>query len=127
MKWIQFNINWNAKVKLTNEGKKILAEYLGGKIPDWFIQSYNEGNGYFRFQLHELANIFGQELYNGNPHFPFETTIFLSCQEKPLKICPVCGNIFEPKPRQLYCSPKCASRKTSKDHYERHKKKKKQN
>lgn len=43
---------------------------------------------------------------------------------KPLSVCPVCGNFFEPKGKQLYCNPKCQSKKTSKDYYERHKKKK---
>ena len=78
MREIKVNMNDNVKVRLTDKGKEILKEYWNWKdeIPDWFEDGYNEGGGYYRFQLHELAHIFGKELYNGNMNLPFETEIF---------------------------------------------------
>ena len=71
---IKFNINDNVKVKLTDKGKEVLGKYWGGKMPDWYA-NYHEGNGYYKFQLHELARIFGEELFNGNMNLPFEPEI----------------------------------------------------
>lgn len=79
--WIKFNINDYVKVRLTERGREMLKEYWGGKVPDWF-EDYSEGNEYYRFQLHEFANIFGKELYNGNSNLPFETEIYFSQEVK---------------------------------------------
>ena len=76
-KWHKFNINHYVKVKLTSRGKEILAKKWDGKIPDWFYKHYDEGEGYYRFQLHELMQTFGEEMYNGNTNIPFETKIYI--------------------------------------------------
>lgn len=81
MKEIKFNMNDNVKVRLTDKGKEVLKEYWKGKIPDWFENGYNEGDGYYRFQLHELAHIFGKEFYNGNMNLPFENRLYLLKEE----------------------------------------------
>ena len=75
--WIKFNINDNVKVRLTDRGKEVLKEHWDGKIPDWF-ENYHEGDGYYRFQLHDLIQIFGKELYLSNSNLPFETEIYFS-------------------------------------------------
>ena len=74
-KWFEFNVNDYVKVKLTKKGFGILAKYYEGEIPKWF-ENYSEGNGYYRFQLHVLMDIFGSEMYNGNPKLPFNNNIY---------------------------------------------------
>ena len=76
-RWHKFNTNHNVKVKLKPKGMEILAEKWGGTIPNWFHKHYDEGEGYYRFQLHELMLIFGEEMYNGNMNLPFKTEIYI--------------------------------------------------
>ena len=74
--WQKFNVNKDVKVKLTPEGIKILIEKYNGEIPEWF-ENYYEGNGYYRFQLHDLMKTFGEYCYIGNSKLPFEMNIFI--------------------------------------------------
>jgi len=76
-----FNINDTVKVKLTEAGRNILRDRHDeaySSVPQ-FIEKPEyklpevDSNGYTKFQLHELMNIFGGSLYNWA--LPFETTI----------------------------------------------------
>lgn len=70
MKEIQFNINDIVKVKLTEEGKDILAKAYGGNIPEFFYKQYVD-DGWWEFQLWDLMQTFGSHLYNGQNKLPF--------------------------------------------------------
>lgn len=72
MSYINFNANDSVKVRLTDEGKKILAKHYGGSIPYWYTEIYEGKDGWWKFQFHDLANIFGESLYMGNMKLPFE-------------------------------------------------------
>lgn len=76
MKEIKINVNDFVKVKLREPGFEILKIYYGGEIPDFFEKDYGLGDGFYKFQLHTLMNIFGDVMYNGNMDMPFETDIF---------------------------------------------------
>jgi hypothetical protein len=80
MSYINFNANDSVKVRLTHTGRKILAAYWGGKIPEW-RKRYVDENGLDSFQFHELAYIFGKHLYNGNADLPFETDMKIEVKE----------------------------------------------
>lgn len=78
---IQFNINYNVKVKLTPEGEAELKRQhieLAKHYPQ--VNPYKlkpeDDKGYVTFQLHILMNTFGHMLILGQPT-PFETTIIL--------------------------------------------------
>ena len=85
-----FNINEPVKVKLTEEGIRILENRHNNllnqysdkpevrKILGEFKTPEVDENGYSSFQLWELMNIFGSYMYNGNPKVPFEMTIAIS-------------------------------------------------
>ena len=75
---IEFNVNEHVQVKLTDDGIKILRGYYNYNMD----KSYSIGNGWYRFQLHELAHIYGEHLYNGNMNIPFETTIKFIIKKK---------------------------------------------
>lgn len=75
-KWFKFNLNDLVKVKLSDRGKELVKKYYGSHSFDWFEVNH-EGDGYYRFQLHELASIFGKELRFGSSPLPFETEIYL--------------------------------------------------
>ena len=64
----KYNINEYVYVKLTEEGKRLLEEFydsmgLIGEIKTLFPTTRG---GYTRFQLYEIALIFGKHLYNGS-------------------------------------------------------------
>jgi hypothetical protein len=60
------NINEWVKVKLTDYGWEVLWE-RGHNI---YVKT--DAEGYSKFQLWDLMNIFGHTLYLGNPKAPFE-------------------------------------------------------
>lgn len=80
MSYVNFNANDSVKVRLTRTGRKILAAYWGGEIPEW-RKGYVDENGLDSFQFHELAQIFGEHLYNGNPDLPFEMNMKIEVKE----------------------------------------------
>jgi len=82
MRIIKFNANNNVKVKLTAEGKDILAKYWGGAIPNWYTKSYIDKDGWWKFQFHTLANIFGESLQMGNMKLPFEMNMKIEVKEE---------------------------------------------
>ncbi|WP_372011406.1 hypothetical protein NBRC13296_12670 [Paenibacillus chitinolyticus] len=67
MALLKFNINIPVHVKLTEHGQNILNDYYTGygylKVP--------ELDGYYKFQMHELMNIFGRH-HNMGFDVPFE-------------------------------------------------------
>ena len=77
------NINTDIWVKLTEEGNKIIlmkeVNNFGKPMP---IKRETK-NGYTRFQLWEVMNLFGEELYHGNNKLPIETDIMI--EESDLK------------------------------------------
>lgn len=73
------NLNDFVWVRLTAEGKSQLGHYYaeGSQLADADvinnIVSYHEvEEGWSKFQLHELMNIFGSRLYNGATEQMFE-------------------------------------------------------
>lgn len=73
---MKININDSVTVKLTEAGEKRLRDYFT-KIPDLNISQ----DKVFKAQLWELMNIFGPEMYMGNPDSMFEGDIFYdACQ-----------------------------------------------
>ena len=75
--WHPFNANFDVKVKLTAEGKSILAKHWGGAIPGWYTKHYIDGDGWWQFQFHDLANIFGESLRMGNMKLPFDMNMMI--------------------------------------------------
>ena len=88
----QINLNSQVKVKLTEEGIKILEnnhncllkQYGGGekakKLFGEFVPSEVDENGYSSFQLWVLMNTFGNYMYNGNMNPPIEMNIIVENQ-----------------------------------------------
>lgn len=79
--WIDFNMNNDVKVKLTDYGKQILADKFSN-IPGIDVNKILnyikvDSNGYYEFQLWDLMSTFGEYLYNGCK-LPFETNIKFS-------------------------------------------------
>jgi hypothetical protein len=66
---INFNINNNVYVRLTEKGRSVLfSQNISPPLED--------ENGYGKWQLWVLMNTFGPHLWNGSP-VPFEPTIKL--------------------------------------------------
>jgi Mn-dependent DtxR family transcriptional regulator len=79
-----FNVNDYVYVRLTDEGKKVMADGLRKLgLREELITDIISGkeketkDGWTRFQLHDLMNTFGHVMINGNPRLPFETRIRL--------------------------------------------------
>jgi hypothetical protein len=70
---IQFNINDFVKVRLTDYGRDILRQKLDSRHS--FEQV--DAQGYTRFKLWELMNIFGLHIYNGAMRQCFDANIVL--------------------------------------------------
>ena len=68
---IPFNVNHNVRVRLTDYGRKILANDPMGPYP------YTEVDGWSTFQLWRLMELFGQYMFMGSPPVPFETEIMI--------------------------------------------------
>jgi hypothetical protein len=77
---MKFNINEKVKVKLTPKGNGILRDK--GENPNDLMK---DENGFVEFQLWELMNLFGQQMYNGCTNIPFETTIIIPDKKAPPK------------------------------------------
>ena len=83
-----FNINEYVKVKLTEEGVKILkAQYeetlkqmnpQSRKAMGPFKKPKVDSEGYSEFQLWELMKYFGNYMYIGNMNIPFDMNIKIS-------------------------------------------------
>lgn len=76
-----FNINNNVYVRLTDYGRKIhrniynaIAKEYAGKLPWAYKAPKEDKEGWSKWQLHDLMNIFGEFMVMGC-ELPFETTI----------------------------------------------------
>ena len=83
MSEIKFNINHNVKVRLTNHGISVWAEncnkYSRNPLTAESILELKDRvdkDGYTKFQMHELMDIFGDKIYMGNK-LCFDTDIIL--------------------------------------------------
>lgn len=70
---IQFNINNSVKVRLTDYGRDILRQKLDLRHSFERV----DAQGYTKFQLWELMNIFGSYIYNGSTRQCFNANIAL--------------------------------------------------
>lgn len=77
MSKVEFNINEYVWVKLTPHGEKIWRadrkQYMD-HLPDWATLPEPDADGFHKFQLWALMNLFGEHCYNGGENC-FETTI----------------------------------------------------
>lgn len=83
-----FNINNYVKVKLTEEGLKILKSQYNEMLKQMAPQARKsmgpfkppkvDKNGYSEFQLWGLMQHFGSYMFNGNMNPPLELTIKIS-------------------------------------------------
>ena len=72
---IDFNVNSRVWVKLTPHGHDLRRRFFERLcLPDGKIPELKEIDGWSRWQLWDLMNVFGQHMYNGCS-VPFETTI----------------------------------------------------
>lgn len=86
MKIARHNINYNVWVKLTPEGKKQYRKYYRDLFRN--ISSFIEvkklpapDNGWYKFQMWELMEVFGPALYMGC-RVPFETEIRIEVEDE---------------------------------------------
>ena len=82
MKKIPFNLNDNVKVKLTEKGLNILRvdhDELRTHVPSLreFTPPTVDSEGYSTFQLWDLMERFGNQMYMGNTNYPIEMDIKL--------------------------------------------------
>lgn len=83
-----FNINSFVKVKLTEEGIRILEYQYNERLKEMspqirktmghFKKPRVDKKGYSEFQLWELMHHFGNYMYNGNMNPPFDMNIKIS-------------------------------------------------
>ncbi len=67
---MNINLNEYVKVKLTKYGELMYDNYMSSK--KYPISLRFDEQGYSKFQLWDLMNIFGSVMYLGNPNVPFE-------------------------------------------------------
>ena len=75
------DFNDSVWVKVTPHGKQFRKSYykrLGIKAPA--LERY--AGGWTRMQLHEIAHLFGSEMYSSNPYCPIETTFLIEVPKK---------------------------------------------
>lgn len=77
-KIIEFNINDEIKVKLTECGKDVLLKYRDRKdFPEYYSNCIDD-DGYCSFLFWEFTNIYGRHFYNGQPNqFIVNNTILI--------------------------------------------------
>jgi hypothetical protein len=75
-----FNINDYVYVRLNDTGRKIYGDYWA-KYSCEPIPLIEEDNGYSKWQLWDLMNVFGEHIFNGC-RMPFDCNILI--QEKDL-------------------------------------------
>lgn len=75
MKYKPVNINSMVKVKLTDVGRKIHEAYFPN------IEIDVDEDGYTKFQVWRLMNIFGQWLTIGGGEHPFDLEILVEVDE----------------------------------------------
>lgn len=79
-RWLDFNINQSARVKLTERGCQVYREFyeLYGIQDAW---PETDDDGWYEAQLHDVMSIFGSEVLLGAP-LVFETNIQLQVRDR---------------------------------------------
>jgi len=85
-RWMDFNINYRIRVRLTPHGREILRRNhrtLFGSRADEFrmIEVKENAEGWSEWQLWRLAHEFGSDMYMGGVQ-PFETTIQIDTEQR---------------------------------------------
>lgn len=75
----QFNFNDFVKVRLTDYGRDVLAMKMNSRTST----PETDADGYTKFQLWELMNVFGEHLCNGRP-VPFNPNIIFPAVSDPV-------------------------------------------
>lgn len=85
MATVEFNVNDFVKVKLTEHGLRMLQKQHVDlfschptimRAPIWQPPAI-DAEGYSKFQLHVLMDLFGRQMQMGSSQLPFETNILL--------------------------------------------------
>lgn len=79
MQLLQFNINLYVRVKLKDEGIKLLSDYYNMPIED--IKSIYQDGIYFKFQMWEFMRIYGGRNINIGGNVPFYTDILFDLKD----------------------------------------------
>jgi hypothetical protein len=110
----EMNFNESVRVRLTDEGRRILAERhdeLRLRVPGVgpHIPKAEDEEGLVSFQLWDLMHVFGPFMFLGNPRLPIEADIRFrlrsrqspTSKETPcVKNSPSCGSQSEPHSAQ---------------------------
>ncbi|MBB3591692.1 hypothetical protein FHX08_002036 [Rhizobium sp. BK529] len=77
---MEMNFNESVSVRLTDEGRRILAERhdeLRRRVPTVgpYVPRVEDEEGRVSFQLWDLMHTFGPSLFLGNPNLPIEADI----------------------------------------------------
>lgn len=82
MNLINWNLNYNVKVKLTPTGVKHYINYY--KQFNIETTPKIDQDGYAKFQMWGLMNIYGKEMWMGNPNYPFQMNVKIEVEENEL-------------------------------------------
>lgn len=84
---IAFNLNWYVKVKLTETGMRHLMDRhlemfefwdrYGKMMPEYLPPKF-DSDGYTKYQMWHLMQIFGSKMHMGGP-LPFESMEVIMC------------------------------------------------
>jgi hypothetical protein len=78
------NLNVNVRVKPTRHGEKTEEQWVRKLFPfgsHGSILHVPDKDGYTKWELWELMNVFGPEMYNGNPEMCFVDNEIQICEE----------------------------------------------
>ncbi|QFZ84556.1 hypothetical protein GFK26_18175 [Variovorax paradoxus] len=79
MTTIRFNFNDRVRIRLTPHGRAFHAmQHVMFNMQHGtdlkYIPPVEDAEGWSEWHMHEIANQFGEQLFNGNSELPFETT-----------------------------------------------------
>ncbi|MCY1206585.1 hypothetical protein D9M72_181580 [compost metagenome] len=79
MTTIRFNFNDRVRIRLTPHGRAFHAmQHVMFNMQNGtdlkYVPPVEDAEGWSEWHMHEIANQFGEQLYNGNAELPFETT-----------------------------------------------------
>lgn len=101
---MHFNVNDRVRVKINAAGHAyLLLQHTIANARTGRSEPYRPPletpNGESEWTLWELMNVFGQEMFNGNPLMPFNTNFrFVTKNCEPIKPFMVQGNAQKPEP-----------------------------
>lgn len=89
--WLNLNINDTVRIKITQAGFKFLERQHKDLNSKYNTNTpYKAPNvdkdGHTEMPLWEVMQLFGDQMYNGNPDIPYETSIALKVNEAELKL-----------------------------------------